>query len=848
MTPEHWNKVEEILDTILDSEPEKWQTILEETCHGDEVLLREVEDLLRHHPGITTFLQKSLDYDYLKHIYDENIDNRSVDEEIHQIGRYRIIREIARGGMGQVFLAERADGEYQQKVALKLLHTDLDSENMQRRIRIERQILATLNHPNIARLIDGGVIESSTIPGKQQPYLVMEYIEGVSIKEYCDKKNLSVQDRLKLILKVAEAVHYAHRNLVIHCDIKPSNILVTDEGEIKLLDFGISRLLTDDSNSIQQFSTRTIRHWMTPEYAAPEQIRGEKVTTSTDVYQLGILLYELVTGHRPFDRNGKSIHTLERAILEDEPLKPSLRMKTKSVSIFLRNDLDAIIMKTLRKEPDARYVSASALIADIHRYLSGQPVQARRGKVGYRTVKFIRRHRAGVLATASIVILALILITFYTQRLSVERDRAVIEAGKAEQISEFLMGLFEASRPERARGEEVTARDLLVQGVERAEQLQDQPEIQARMFSVIGKTYHRFGMYDEAEELYERALEIREDLFGRTHEQIAESVNDLGVLMRARGNYDAAEQYLRRAVDMRRRLFKTDHNDLAISIEELGRVLRDKGELAEAEPLFREGLEMRRRIFGNEHHETVASLGSVALLLRDLGDFESAEPLFREALTTYQNILEDNHPWIATAKSNLALVLINLQNWEEAESLLHKALEIERATLDDNHPYLAIRLNHLGTIYRNQSRYVEADSVMSHAVQITRSAFGDEHPWLGIFLQNHGRVHIEWGNARIAESILREAFDIHRHVYPEGDWRTAEAGGWLGKALSHLGRYEEAEPLMLESFRAFEHRWGLQDRRTSTVLERVIDFYRAWDKPEAADSYFTLLEANKTAD
>ena len=854
MTSEAWKRIERVLDTVLENDPARWPAVIEKACGNDDLLRNEVETLLRHYPDIQSFLQSpavdglgSLTFDR------EHIDS-TYGKDFPVVGKYRIIREIAHGGMGRVFLAERADGQFDQQVALKLLHSDLDTENMRRRFRAERQILASLNHPNIARLLDGGVTKSLYEEGENRPYLVMEYIEGKPIVQYCYDHDLTIRERLKLFIKVAETVQHAHRNLIIHCDIKPSNILITEEGEVKLLDFGIARML-DENVSSMPLATQTLRRWMTPEYAAPEQIRGERPTTSTDVYQLGVLLYELLTGHRPFELTGENIRKLEQDIVEIDPAIPSLTVHSNVISRTLYGDLDAIILKALRKESGARYESASAFIDDVGRYLSGQPVTARRGNIGYRAGKFVHRHRLGVSVTAGILLLTGTLIGFYTHQLTIERDRAgqaalqaQVEAETAEQVAEFLMGLFEASRPERARGTEITARDLLVQGVEQAELLHDQPEVQARMFSVIGKTYHRFGMYDEARELYERALTIREQHFGSDHEQVAESLNDLGVILRNRGEYDLAEQFLRRAVAMRRALFDNDRNELAISIEELGRLLRDRGNYEEAESLFREGLEMRRRIFGNEHHETVASLSSVALLLRDLGDFEGAEPLFREALATYLNILEDNHPWIATAKSNLALVLINLQQLEEAESLLHKALEIERATLDDNHPDLAIRLNHLGSIYRNQSRYRQADSVLSHAVQITRSALGDAHPWLGIFLQNHGRVHIEWGNAGIAESILREAFDIHRRVYPEGDWRTAEAGGWLGKALADLGRYDEAETLMLESFRAFEHRWGLQDRRTRTVLERVIDFYQAWDQPEAAESYLTLLEANKPAD
>lgn len=866
LTPERWQQIRSVFERALEVPPEARPALLAELCAGDDALRSEIDRLLAADARAHRLLEAPVG-EFAPALLDE-IARESPDGPGmagRRLGAYRLLRGVGRGGMGTVYLAERADGQFEQRVAVKLLRRGLDTDDLLQRFLAERQILASLNHPNIARLLDGGATEDG------RPYLVMEYVEGRPIDVYCDESRLAVRERLEHFLTVAEALRHAHRNLVVHRDLKPSNILVSRAGEVKLLDFGIAKLLAEgEQGSGTGPYTRAGTLPMTPEYATPEHVKGESVTAASDIYQLGLLLYELLTGRRAHALTGRTPGEIERVICEEEPPRPStvvtraVRAPTPNIDGTrsaeslararrttpdrlrkrLRGDLDAIVLQALRREPERRYSSVEALLEDVRRHLARRPVRARGESRAYRARKFVRRNRWGVAAVAVVLsLLAGYAVTISVQAGQIRAALAVaeLERAKAEEVSGFLMGLFEATRPERARGEEVTAQDLLAQGVERAEELGDAPEVRARMLAVIGKTYHRLGMYDEAQELYERSLALRQEHLGPTDAQIAEGLNDLGVLLKDRADYAAAEPLLRRAIAMRREVLGDEHVDLAVSLDELGRLLDARGDHAGAEPLFREGLAMRRRLLGNEHHETASSLNSVGLVLRVQGDTEGAEPLFREALAIYRTLYGEDHPWVATLKNNLALVLIDRQDLASAEDLLLEALEFDRAALEANHPTVLIRMNHLGTVYREQERYEEADSLIGQAARMGRPVFGDQHPRLASFLLNHGRVFLGRGEAGQAEPILGEALEILQAALPEGDWRIAEAEGWLGQAVAQLGRYDEAEPLVLESFVTLEGRWGAGDPRTRVALERVLAFYDAWGRPDEAERYGSLL-------
>jgi serine/threonine protein kinase len=384
-----WRQMQEVLDVALESDPASWPSILDESCSADPELRREVEALLARLGTAEGFLDSPPAALAAALVAEAREQSSAETYEDRRIGPYRIVRQIGRGGMARVFLAERADGHFEQRVALKLLRPGLDSEIDQERFRAERQILASLNHAHIARLLDGGVT------GDGQPYLVLEHVEGQPIDVFCEQRALSVRQRLELFLTVAGATQAAHRSLVVHRDLKPSNILVSVDGVVKLLDFGLAKLLEPGVGSDRSPATRTGQRWMTPEYAAPEQIRGEPITTLTDVYQLGAVLYQLLTRQLPFAACRHPVANLEAAVLQEDPAPPSAVVATANAEHgrLLRGDLDAIVLKAMRKEPEERYGSPDELARDIGRHLRGEPVLAQRQTAAYRARRFVRRHR-----------------------------------------------------------------------------------------------------------------------------------------------------------------------------------------------------------------------------------------------------------------------------------------------------------------------------------------------------------------------------------------------------------------------------------------------------------------------
>jgi eukaryotic-like serine/threonine-protein kinase len=843
MDKQTWMKIERVLDRLLDKEPSTWPNLIHNLCGGDVELQDEVEILLRRYPHIHSFLGSSSNDSFPTIIAKEL---RSEDESrnsIRTIGKYRILDEIARGGMGRVFLAERADGHYKQRVALKLLQATFDTDSMRRRFRTERQILASLNHPGIARLLDGGVAESAFESGDSVPYLVMEYVEGRPVTQYCHQGNIPITDRLRLFKRIAEAVQHAHRNLIVHCDIKPSNILVTEEGNVKLLDFGIARMLDEESEMSYPITQTDLRRWMTPEYAAPEQISGDRVTTSTDVYQLGVLLYELLTDCRPFDRGDENIRMLEKNILEKDPVKPSLMVTSVISRNRLQGDLDAIILKALRKEPDMRYESVAAFLEDITRYVSGLPVSARRGNIGYRMGKYVRRHRVAVVTTIGILLLTV----FYIQRLAVERDRAeqaaaraIVETETAQQVTDFLMGMFEAGGPDQALGEEITAHELLDRGVEQAEQLTDRPEVQARMLHVTGRVYMQLGEYQKARPLLERALVIRESLFGSVHEQVAVSLNTLATLYQELAEYNAAESLFRRTLAINRELFGDQHEKVATSLNNLGLLLVLKGEYEESESLYREALAIERGLPETDGGRIATKLNNLAGIYLERGEYESAERLYREVLELYVVTYGEKHRRVAMAMDNLAKTLVAMGRMEEAKPLLKNSLLMFRELLGDDHPSVATLYYSIADFYYRNGELEKAEENFQTALQIDQRLFGDAHPNVAYDLLGLGRVYLARGDADLAEAVLRDVYKIWNESYSSEHWLTAKVAGLIGSALTELNRFEEAEPLLLESYSVIRANFGMHNKRTKSALERIIEFYESWNRPDRAAYYSSL--------
>ncbi|MEE8536601.1 MAG: serine/threonine-protein kinase, partial [Acidobacteriota bacterium] len=515
MTPERWHQIEELYQGALDLAANERPAYLERACGHDTALRQEIDSLLATHDEAPSFLETPL----IAWPPDEPL----MPPETH-VGPYKLLRPLGRGGMGQVYLATRAGEVFRQYVALKVIRRGLDTEDILRRFRAEQQILATLHHANIAHLIDGGVTDDG------QSYLVMEYVEGTPITTYCDGRQMTLEERVLLFRQVCEAVHHAHRNLVVHRDLKPSNILVTVEGVPKLLDFGIAKLLDPVASGMSVPTTQADGRVMTPEYASPEQVRGETITTASDVYALGVLLYELLVGRRPYHFERRTPQEIERVICKQEPEPPSAvlekavdgqptdgtppPMKPDEISTArgmtverlrrrLNGDLDTIVLKALRKEPERRYASAQQLAEDLGRYLAGLPVLARPDTATYRAQKFVRRHRVGVAMTLIVVSLLLsfsVVSAVQSAEIRAKAEDVAQERDRAEEVIEFLVALFETPDPKVSKGNTVTARELLETGAARVEaDLKEQPEVQADMMTVMSRVYRSLGLYDPAE-------------------------------------------------------------------------------------------------------------------------------------------------------------------------------------------------------------------------------------------------------------------------------------------------------------------------------------------------------------
>ena len=729
----------------------------------------------------------------------------SEDEEVQglRIGPYQVLRRLGEGGMGTVYLAARADQEFRKHVAIKVIRQGMASAEIVNRFRRERQILAALDHPGIAKLFDGGTTEDGL------SYFVMEYIQGRPLGEYCDSHGLSIRERLLIFRSICSAVQYAHQNLVIHRDLKPANIMVTADGAPKLLDFGIAKLLNPDALSIEAPPTATGMHVMTPAYASPEQVRSDPLTTASDVYSLGVILYELLTGRRPYELKTGSHLEVFRVVCEEEPSRPSTvvtggdedshRAVTsrgagtpQKLNRLLRGDLDNIVMMAMRKEPQRRYGSVQALSDDVGRYLDGYPVSAHKASWSYRADKYVRLHAGGVSAVATVFFLLLAFaVTATVQNARIRRERDT-----ADHVTSLLVSLFDVNDPETARGERITAREILDRGARRIDgELKEQPEVRARLLHTIGDIYGKLGLFDRAEPLLDESLRIRRALYDRDDAAVVETMKGIGGVLAGRGKYGEAEKMLRDALAMQKRLRGEGHPDVAVSLRELANVLEEKRELDEAEALLREALAIHRKALGNGHHDVATDLSSLALVLTDKGRLDEAEKLHREAVAIDRSALGADHPGLAVDLSNLATALFHKGDLDEAEQLFRQALAINRKALGDEHPAVATGVNDVAVILLSKGRLDEAESLYREALALHRKALGDGHPAVAQDLNNLALTLHEKGQLDEAETLHREALAIDQKALGDEHPTVAIDRNNLAGVLLDKGQPQEAEPL-----------------------------------------------------
>jgi eukaryotic-like serine/threonine-protein kinase len=777
---------------------------IRQACGSDETLLSKVLLALNDHDSASS------QWDDLA--AEEGVAGIAVEPiEGQRLGRYRILRKLGSGGMGDVYLAERADDEYQQRVAIKLVRAGAFTPQVQGRLRTERQILARLQHPNIARLLDGGRAPDGT------PYLVMEYIEGEPIDAFCDRRRLPLADRIALVRTVCAAVHYAHQNLIVHRDLKPNNILITSAGDVKLLDFGIAKLLDTRHSAHTLAVTHVDYRVMTPAHASPEQVRGDVITTASDIYVLGVLLFELLCGRKPFQLIGSRLTDMERIICEQEPVRPSAMVERTAQEApdlladivacrsttrarlhkDLSSDIDNIVLMAMRKDPARRYHSAEQLSADLERRLTGQPVLATSDSWTYRTRKFVARHKLSVIAsTAAVAMLAAFSVITFLQgrRIAHERDIVAAERSRAEQVSSFLVELFELSDPSKSRGNQVTARELLDIGARRVSVgLTDQPETRATLLGTIGRVYSSLGLYSESVGLLEDALNSRIAIYGPKHEQVAEALVALGDALCQQGNLDTCEQRLSAAMSMQQELKGPDAIELAPTLLSYGALAQQRGTLDVAERYYNESLALYRRNGQERTSEAASVMNELAGLYSYRGDYARAETMYRAALDIDRHTLGHDHPQVAMHVHDIAVALQMQGKLAEAQPLYAESTQMLQRVLGPTHPHTLDALANYGRYLRRTGDLGRAEQVLTEVLANDRVARGPRHAFVGHDLVSLANVQIDRSNYSGAEGNLRAALDIYAEALPEEHPYVASALTALGRAQLGQGRASEAE-------------------------------------------------------
>ena len=759
-----WKRVEALLNEALDIRQEDRSAFHDRSCAGDPQLRREVDSLLASVDKSVGFIERPLQQ--VAQLLTEESEGPG-----SRIQAYELLKLIGEGGMGKVYLAARADDQYSKQVAIKLLQAGFaQTTAMLLRFRSERQILADLDHPNIARLLDGGATPSGL------PFLAMEYVDGIAIHEYCRQNRLSIEERLRLFITVCGAVDYAHKHLVVHRDIKPANILVTKEGAPKLLDFGIAKLVDPEDGTAAE--TRTVDRLMTPEYASPEQITGSAVTTATDVYALGVVLYELLSGSRPFNLGTMTPMELYRAICERDPEAPSTRAVKADVpravaAEKIDGELDNIVMMAMRKEPGQRYRSARDLGDDITAYMNGYPVRAKTATLGYRSTKFIRRNRAAV-AVAALAIVALV---GFSIRMAVLERRARQQQAIAERESGFLSSIFAASMPIQARGNQVSARDLLDRGLQRVDrELSSEPEAQAAMLQSIGRSYHALGLYDQAKPLLQRAYQLRKNLFGDGDLKTAESAEDLATTDRLQSEYADAEKLFRASLAVREKKLGPNDPLVAQSLSDLGDCLTQENRDSEAEPLLRRALAIFRKTNDPGGADT---RGYLALILQRAGNFSEAASLRQEQAEIYRQTQGSDSPDYLMTMHNLAASLIDNGDLLDAEKSERQVIEIRRK-VDPGHPDMGYSLNNLGWILLEEGNWEEAEPFLRENLEIT-AKFGSKSDRIATAQNNWGHYSQEKGDYAGAYASYGEALSKMIELRGPESWQVAKVRSNLGQ-------------------------------------------------------------------
>jgi serine/threonine-protein kinase len=722
-----------------------------------------------------------------------------------RFGPYRLTRVLGEGGMGIVYLAERDD--IGALAAVKILRDAWLSPARRERFTAEQRMLAQLNHPFIARLYDAGALADGT------PWFVMEYVDGLRLNEYCTNHALSLAARLRLFRDVCEAVQHAHRHLVIHRDLKPSNILVKADGSVKLLDFGIAKQL--DALDGRADQTRTGVRLMTPAYAAPEQIRGGRIAIHTDVYALGVILYELITGRLPFDPAGLTSEEIEALVTNQDPERPSSSRQTAGQT-WSKNewaDLDVLCLTAMHKDPQRRYATVDALIRDVDHFLNGEPLEARPDRAWYRIRKFAKRNREAVTAASVAFVLVVSLVAFYTARLRTARNTAVAEAARAQRLQRFTLDLFDGGDKIVGPADTLRVISLVDRGLAEARSLDAEPATQAELFLTLGGIYQKLGKLARADSLIALSVERRRTLLGPSHPDVAAALVAHGEVRIDEARFEDAERLIREGFEMAKRTLPATAPGVVNATAALGHVLQERGQYDTAIPLLGDVVRLREQS-GDRPADVAASMSALADAHYYAGHYPVADSLNQRVLATYRQSYGDRHPLVADILINLGASQFDRGNYVEAERLDRQALDITRAFYGEQHHRTAANVTMLGRALVFQNRFDEATKLLTEALAIRERVFGPVHPLVASTLNELGNIAIQRQRFDDAESAFRRMLGIYRTTYGDNHYLIALAQSNLASAFMGRKDHAGAEALYREAIRRYAATQGAEHLNT----------------------------------
>lgn len=882
MDSARWAYIQELFHKTADLPRSEREPFLQAACGVDKKLFAEVRALIEGDERDSSLLDRqigSVAKDVMKQSPSGTLEGQT-------LGRYRILKLLGEGGMGTVYLASRDD--LKSRVAIKVLRDAWLSPARRERFASEQRTLAQLNHPAIARLYDADALPDGT------PWFVMEFVEGLPLTEYCEKSRCSIKRRLELFRAVCEAVQYAHAHAVIHRDLKPSNILVKEDGSIRLLDFGIAKHLEDLDQPDRD--TMTALRLMTPAYAAPEQFRGERVGIHTDVYALGVILYQLLSGRLPFDLKGQSAFEAAKIISRHQPARPSAVAKrveeietvsyTESASPSAWADLDVLCLTAMHEDPFRRYSSVEALIRDVDHFLHAEPLEARPDSLHYRLDKFVRRHRAGVAGTAAAFVVTIGLVVFFTVRLALARNEALAEAARAQRIQRFTMNLFQGGDETAGPAEDLRVSSLIDRGVMEAQSLSSEPATQAELYLTLGRIYQRLGNLEEADKLLNSALSLRQPRFGEDSAEVGECYTAMGLLRADQARFDEAEEFTRKGLEMSQRHRSSSHPAIAEATSALGQVLENRGKYEEAakvlqqamklhsrkgeatpelsaaiselantnfyaghydvsSSLNREALEMDRKLYGNKHPQVANDLINLGAIEQELGHYPEAEKFHREALAIIETFYGKEHPETASAYTMVARALVPQSKNTEAAQMLERALAINEKVYGKVHPRVASTLNELGKIAVQEKRLDEAEADFRRMAEIYKAVYNNKHYLIGIALSNLGGVYMERKECARAEQIYGEALRRFVNTLPPKHSNIAIAQLKLGRALLRQRRFAEAESNILKGYEVMGAPPNESSAWAQSARKDLIELYEATNRADEAQKLKVAIAVGK---